>query len=240
MAIFEYKALDASGKTIRGMIEADTVKTARSKLKKNGLILNDIHEKSVSAKSGSGKVSAAGGIFNRVKLADVALTTRQLASLIKANIPIVEALTALIDQVDAGALDDAELPRDVLTTLLLHDGELHLPPEVVRREIAFFLLAGAHTSATAFVRTLHHVFAMADDRPEEQIERRLAGQDVRAALGRLPQAQREAIELAYYVGMSQAQIAARVGTPIGTVKTRLRLGLLHLRRALAEAEGPAL
>ncbi|MBX3287508.1 MAG: cytochrome P450 [Actinobacteria bacterium] len=81
--------------------------------------------------------------------------------------PSIARRRALIDQVEAGTLDEAELPRDVLTTLLLHDGELHLPPEVVRREIAFFLLAGAHTSATAFVRTLHHVFAMADHRPED-------------------------------------------------------------------------
>lgn len=99
MAIFEYKALDGAGKTIRGIIEADTIKTARSKLKKNGLLLNDIREKSITSKAGASR-AASSGLFNRVKLADVALTTRQLASLIKANIPIVEALTALIDQVD--------------------------------------------------------------------------------------------------------------------------------------------
>ena len=55
----------------------------------------------------------------------------------------------------------------MLTTLLRNDDDLHLPPDVVLREICFFLLAGAHTSATAFVRTLHNVFAMADDRPED-------------------------------------------------------------------------
>lgn len=98
MAIYEYKALNAGGKTIRGMIEADSVKTARLKLKKNGFVLSEIGEKSVLAKGAS--KSAVGGIFNRVKFADVALTTRQLASLIKANIPVVEALTALIDQVE--------------------------------------------------------------------------------------------------------------------------------------------
>ena len=63
--------------------------------------------------------------------------------------------------------DETGLPQDVLTTLLLHEDELCLPSDVVLREICFFLLAGAHTSATAFVRTLHHVFAMADDRPED-------------------------------------------------------------------------
>jgi cytochrome P450 len=81
--------------------------------------------------------------------------------------PSIERRKTLIAEVAAGAADEADLPRDVLTTLLLHDDELHLPAEVVRREISFFLLAGAHTSATAFVRTLHHVFALAEDRPED-------------------------------------------------------------------------
>ena len=78
----------------------------------------------------------------------------------------------------------------------------------------------------------------ADDHPEEQAARRLAGEQVRAALGQLSPAQREAIELAYYGGMSQSEIAARLRAPIGTVKTRLRLGLTHLRRALGEAGPP--
>lgn len=58
----------------------------------------------------------------------------------------------------AGTIDEADLPRDVLTTLLRNEDDLHLPDDVVLREIAFFLLAGAHTSATAFVRTIHQVF----------------------------------------------------------------------------------
>ncbi len=55
--------------------------------------------------------------------------------------------------------------------------------------------------------------------------------DVRAALGDLPAAQRQAIELAYYGGMTCAEIATSVGTSVGTVKTRLRLGLVKLRSA---------
>lgn len=73
-----------------------------------------------------------------------------------------------------------------------------------------------------------------DEQPEELVARRLLAEGVRRALSLLPTAQREAIELAYYGGLSQAEIAARTGAPIGTVKTRLRLGLLHLRRALNE------
>lgn len=81
--------------------------------------------------------------------------------------PSIERRRALLAEVAAGNADETDLPRDVLTTLLLHDDELHLPAEVVRREISFFLLAGAHTSATAFVRTLHNVFALAEHRPDD-------------------------------------------------------------------------
>lgn len=58
----------------------------------------------------------------------------------------------------AGDLDEDDLPRDVLTVLLRNEDDLDLAPDVVLRETCFYLLAGAHTSATAFVRALHHVF----------------------------------------------------------------------------------
>ena len=69
-----------------------------------------------------------------------------------------------------------------------------------------------------------------------EVAARLDGEIVSAALATLPEAQRSALELAYFGGLSQAEIATRTGAPLGTVKSRIRLGLLGLRREL-EPEG---
>jgi RNA polymerase sigma-70 factor (ECF subfamily) len=65
------------------------------------------------------------------------------------------------------------------------------------------------------------------------VELRLDRAAVQVALGRISEVQREAIELAYFGGLTQTEIADRTGVPLGTVKGRLRLGLQGLRAALS-------
>ncbi len=95
--LFDYKALTAAGKSQKGIIEAESQKAARAKIKKQGLMVTDIQERS-GASSGKALKEGSFSLFNRIKHEDIALVTRQLASLVKANIPLVDALGAIVDQ----------------------------------------------------------------------------------------------------------------------------------------------
>jgi RNA polymerase sigma-70 factor (ECF subfamily) len=68
--------------------------------------------------------------------------------------------------------------------------------------------------------------------PFEQASLTERSQQVRNALGQLSQEQRQVLEMSYYDGLSQTEIAQQLNIPLGTVKTRSRLGLLKLRQSL--------
>ena len=71
-----------------------------------------------------------------------------------------------------------------------------------------------------------------DDRPAVLAERHEDRDQLQAALHELPQLQREAIVLAYWGGLTADQIARQAGVPLGTAKSRLRLGLAKLRAVI--------
>jgi len=102
MAVFEYRGLLASsGKQVHGVRDADNAKSLRAVLKREGILLTSAQEelkaRAVGGAKGGGRALS---IFNRVSVADVAMMTRQLATLVSAGIPLVEAVGALIEQMD--------------------------------------------------------------------------------------------------------------------------------------------
>ena len=103
MPIFEYRGLTRDGKNVRGTLDSENLRAARLKLKKDGIFVVEINDK----KKGSTTKKATGRRTGKVPVQDLSLMTRQLATLIKANIPLVEALTAIAEQVDNPILSEA-------------------------------------------------------------------------------------------------------------------------------------
>ncbi|HSB20823.1 MAG TPA: type II secretion system inner membrane protein GspF [Anaeromyxobacteraceae bacterium] len=100
MPVFEYKALDEKGRPQSGLREADSPKSLRSALRRDGIFLTEVLGQKEAAAVQKRDVSVRRFVGRRISAEDVAITTRQLAVLVGAGIPLVEALTALVDQVD--------------------------------------------------------------------------------------------------------------------------------------------
>ena len=77
---------------------------------------------------------------------------------------------------------------------------------------------------------------VASEQVEEQATIRFQRQVVQEALRQLPPDQRGALELGYYAGLTQSELAERLGQPLGTIKSRMFTGLTRLRDLLAQAE----
>lgn len=100
--------------------------------------------------------------------------------------PSKERRLRLISAVERHELPESDLPRDVLTVLLRNVDQLALPDDVILRETAFFLLSGAHTTATSFTRTMHrlllHFRSNPEDRERARSDRRFLQQAVHEVL----------------------------------------------------------
>ncbi|WP_408097024.1 type II secretion system inner membrane protein GspF [Peredibacter sp. HCB2-198] len=97
MPIYSYRGMDRSGKEIKNTINVESIAAAKQRVKSMGIMLIDIKEQKAQGTSGGSSLLQLRGSVN---VEDLAMMTRQLATLIKAKIQIVEALAALVDQVD--------------------------------------------------------------------------------------------------------------------------------------------
>src|SRR5437588_5035708 len=107
MPVFEYTGLTEAGKNVRGIRDAESSKVLRQILRKDGVYLTDARAAEAGAVVGEQKTGLSREVdipamlgFAGVSSQDLAIATRQLATLIGAGIPLVDALTALVEQVD--------------------------------------------------------------------------------------------------------------------------------------------
>ncbi|MAZ47003.1 MAG: type II secretion system protein GspF [Halobacteriovoraceae bacterium] len=110
MPLYQYKGLTKAGKEVKAEINADSIISAKSKIKTNGVMLLSIKEKKTKEKKSG--VSFGG---NKVKIQDLSIMTRQLATLVQARFQVVEALASLEEQVESDYLRVvlSEIKRDV-------------------------------------------------------------------------------------------------------------------------------
>src|SRR5215470_5110816 len=107
MPVYAYKGLNEKGRNVGGIIDADSPKTARIKLRRSGIFPTDLSE--TRERAGAAATAATGSrfsfdlssLFERITPQDLALMTRQLATLVGAGLPLVECLGALVEQVDS-------------------------------------------------------------------------------------------------------------------------------------------
>lgn len=96
MGVYSYKGINKQGKKVQGTLDADNIKSARGKLKKEGIFPTQLL---------AGESTGVGGIdfsrfFQGVKIEEIAHMTRQMATLLSANIPLIDTLTALTEQLE--------------------------------------------------------------------------------------------------------------------------------------------
>jgi RNA polymerase sigma factor (sigma-70 family) len=144
-------------------------------------------------------------------------------------------------------LTDEVLAQDVVQEVFLSLWRDAQRFDAGRGTLATYLLSMTHHRAVDVVRreenlrrrrTSDEVLEFRPDpNPGVEAEAEAAERrsEVRAALAQLPPAQREALALAYFGGYTQREVAALVGVPLGTVKTRMAAGMRKLQQALREA-----
>ena len=139
-------------------------------------------------------------------------------------------------------LRDQALAEDAVQDAFLGAWRTAAAFDPTRGTVSTWLMTLVHRRAVDLVRredrrrtdVLDDAPIAAGEATDEQAAVREERRRVQAALAQLPADQREALELAYYGGLTQSELAERLGVPLGTVKSRMFAGLGKLRDLLAE------
>ncbi len=106
MTVFAWKGLNPGGREVKGVRDADNLKVLRGLLKREGILLTSALEEAEAKKQSARNVDF-GRYFRRVTVLDLSMMTRQFATLLKSGVPLVESMSALIDQMENEELKNA-------------------------------------------------------------------------------------------------------------------------------------
>jgi len=95
MPVYEYKGVSSSGRSVSGVLDGESLKAVKAKLKKDGIVVLEVQEGGAIQAARSREFSFGRG---RINTGDVANATRQLATLLSSGLPLMEALNVLVDQ----------------------------------------------------------------------------------------------------------------------------------------------
>ena len=121
MPAFRYEAVDAGGATKKGVLNADSARSARSELRTQGLV--PLKVDAIAAQVDAAGVTKSRGFGERLSATELALFTRQLASLLEAGLPLEQAFTALLEQAERPYMRDliASIRSEVIGGAALSD-----------------------------------------------------------------------------------------------------------------------
>jgi RNA polymerase sigma-70 factor (ECF subfamily) len=165
-----------------------------------------------------GEESALAALYDRFGRVAYGLSLRILRDRALAEDAVQEAFLGIWRGADRFVAERAKASSWILT--LVHRRAVDLVRREERRRAEPIEAAPEPTSGSA----------------DEEAWLRLQRERVQAALRRLPDQQREALELAYFGGFTQSELADRLGEPLGTIKSRMFSGLSRLRELLGEEE----
>jgi RNA polymerase sigma-70 factor (ECF subfamily) len=170
---------------------------------------------------------------------DLALATAVRSGDQGAMATLYDRYSSIVYAVALRVLQDTGAAEDVLQDIFM---------QLWRNPGAFDASRGNMAAWLAVIARHRSIDALRRRRPQDDIEdvvvsvepdlasdadRSRALEKVRGAMQTMPSPQRSALEMAYFEGLTQSEIAEKTGEPLGTIKTRIRTGLLSLRKVLA-------
>lgn len=168
---------------------------------------------------------------------DAALAARLRSGDQAAMTALYDRYSSLVYAVALRVLGDTGAAEDILQEVFLQLWRNPGTFDAARGRLAPWLAVIARHKAIDHLRgrrettDIEDVTLALDARLDEAADRARAAEKVRGVLAGMPAQQRRALELAFFQGLTHSEIAQQTGDPLGTVKTRIRTGLLLLRKA---------